>query len=70
MRLIGEAVSDPLIGRYMVALMDRNRANPYYPCRGWIYPLYKHRAHRPLFQPGDQGTTRRVNTDRADQLSV
>jgi mannitol-1-phosphate/altronate dehydrogenase len=61
--LIGEAVSDPLIGRYMVALMDRETGPTLMPVPGVDLPLYKHALIARFSNPAIRDTTQRVNTD-------
>ncbi|WP_232037367.1 mannitol dehydrogenase family protein [Sphingobium amiense] len=61
--LIGDAVGDPLIRRYMVALMDRETGPTLMPVPGVDLPLYKRTVIDRFSNPAIRDTTQRVNTD-------
>lgn len=62
-RLIGEAISDPLIRRYMVALMDNETGPTLLPVPGIDVAQYKRTLLKRFANPAIRDTTQRVNTD-------
>lgn len=61
--LIGDAVGDAFIGRYMVALMDRETGPTLLPVPGVDLKLYKRALITRFSNPAIRDTTQRVNTD-------
>ena len=60
---IGEAMADPLIARYMGALMDRETEPTLPPVPGIDLPLYKATLIERFANPAIKDTVERVNTD-------
>ena len=60
---IGETIADPLIRRYMVALMDRETGPTLDPVPGVDLAEYKQRLIARFANPAIRDTTQRVNTD-------
>lgn len=60
---IGETIGDPLIRRYMVALMDRETGPTLMPVPGIDLAQYKQRLIARFANPAIKDTTQRVNTD-------
>jgi mannitol 2-dehydrogenase len=60
---IGETISDPLIRRYMIALMDRETGPTLDPVPGVDLAAYKARLVARFANPAIRDATQRVNTD-------
>lgn len=60
---IGEAIADPMIRRYMVALMDRETGPTLSPVPGVDLASYKRTLVARFSNPAIRDTTQRVNTD-------
>lgn len=60
---IGETIDDPLIRRYMVALMDLETGSTLMPVPGVDLADYKQRLILRFANPAIRDTTQRVNTD-------
>ena len=60
---IDEAMADPLISRYMTALMDRETGPTLPPVPGIDLPLYKATLVERFANPAIKDTVERVNTD-------
>jgi mannitol 2-dehydrogenase len=60
---IDEAMADPLISRYMIALMDRETGPTLPPVLGIDLPLYKATLVKRFANPAIKDTVERVNTD-------
>jgi mannitol 2-dehydrogenase len=60
---IDEAMADPLISRYMTALMDRETGPTLPPVPGIDLPLYKATLVQRFANPAIKDTVERVNTD-------
>ncbi len=61
--LIGEAIGDPLLRRYMAALMDRETGPTLPPVPGIDLAAYKRQLLDRFANPAVKDTTQRVNTD-------
>ncbi len=61
--MIDEAMADPLISRYMTALMDRETGPTLPPVRGIDLPQYKATLVERFANPAIKDTVERVNTD-------
>ncbi len=60
---VDEAMRDPLIPRYMAALMDRETGPTLAPVPGIDLPAYKHTLIERFANPAIKDTVERVNTD-------
>jgi mannitol 2-dehydrogenase len=61
--LIGETIEDPLIRRYMAALMDKETGPTLMPVKGIDLADYKQTLIARFANPAIRDTTQRVNTD-------
>lgn len=60
---IGETVNDPLVHRYMAALMDKETGPTLTPIPGVDFATYKAALFARFANPAIEDTTQRVNTD-------